>query len=195
MHAAVNHTQIQPGKMNEAIAIFRDSVVPAASQQRGNRGSILLTDPNTNKAIAIALWETEADAAGVITSGWYQEQVAKLTDFIAGPPVREVYEVSAGEPTSGRSGATHARVNYRQIQPDRMDEVNRTYRDSVVPVVSARRGNAGGFVLADGNTGKLVAISLWESEADMRANQPPGDVDAIVGGPPVREVYEVSVQV
>ena len=66
MHAAVNHCQIQPGKMNEAIAIFRDSVVPAASQQQGNRGAILLTDPNTDKAIAIALWESEADAAAVI---------------------------------------------------------------------------------------------------------------------------------
>ncbi len=55
MHAGVNHVQIQPGKMNEAIAIFRDSVIPAVSQQQGNRGSILLTDPNTNKAIAVAL--------------------------------------------------------------------------------------------------------------------------------------------
>ena len=94
MHAAVNHVQIQPGKMNEAIAIFRDSVVPASSQQQENRGAILLTDPNTNKAIAVALWDTEADAVAVITSGWYQEQVAKLRDVIAGPPVREVYEVS-----------------------------------------------------------------------------------------------------
>ncbi len=94
MHAAVNHTQIRPGKMNEAIAIFRDSVVPAASQQSGNRGSILLTDPSTDKAIAIALWETEADAAAVTTSGWYQEQIAKFTDVMTGPPVREVYERS-----------------------------------------------------------------------------------------------------
>ena len=94
MHAAVNFVQIQPGKMNEAIAIFRDSVVPAASQQQGNRGAILLTDPNTNKAIAVALWETEADAAAVVTGGWYQEQIARFASVFAGPPVREVYEVS-----------------------------------------------------------------------------------------------------
>ena len=77
MHARVTHVQVQPGKMNETIAIFRDSVVPAASQQQGSRGAILLTDPNTNKAIAVALWDTEADAATVITSGWYQEQLAR----------------------------------------------------------------------------------------------------------------------
>ena len=94
MHAALNFTQIQPGKMNEAIAIFRDSVIPAVSQQQGSRGSILLTDPNTNKAIAVALWDTEADAAAVVTSGWRQEQIDKLASVIAEPPVREVYEVS-----------------------------------------------------------------------------------------------------
>ncbi len=94
MHAGVNHVQIQPGKMNEAIAIFRDSVIPAVSQQQGSRGSILLTDPNTNKAIAVALWDTEADAAAIVTSGLYQEQVAKLASVIAEPPVREGYEVS-----------------------------------------------------------------------------------------------------
>ena len=65
----------------------------------------------------------------------------------------------------------------------------------MLPVVSARSGCVGGVVLTDGSTGKLVAISLWESEADMRASQPPGDVDAIAGGTPIREVYEVSLQV
>ena len=190
MHAAVNHVQIQPGKMNEAIAIFRYSVVPAGSQQQGNRGAILLTDPNTNNFIAIGLWDTEADTSAVVTNFWYQQQVAKLTLAYAGPPVREVYEVSAGEATLGKSGATHARVNYRQIQTDRIDEAISMYRDTVIP---AQKGFVGGIVLTNGSTGKLVAIALWESEADMRASQPP--VDAITGGPPVQEVYEVSVQV
>ena len=107
--------------------------------------------------------------------------------------MREVYEV-AGESGLEKGKATRARVNYRQIQPDRMDEAISMYRDSVRPVVSARRGFVGAFVLTDVSTGKLVAISLWESEADMMASQPPGDVDAISGGPPVREEYEVSVQ-
>ena len=115
MHAAVNHVQIQSGKMNEAIVIYRDLVASVVSQQRGNIGAILLTDPNTNKAITVVLWETEADAAAVITSGLYQELVAKMASVFAEPPVREVYDVSAGASTLERGGATHARVNYRQI--------------------------------------------------------------------------------
>jgi len=94
MQAAVNYVQVQPGKMNEAVAIIRDSVAPVVRQQRGNRGAFLLTDPNTNKAIVVALWETEADAAAMMSSGVYQEESAKLASLFVGPPVREVYEVS-----------------------------------------------------------------------------------------------------
>ena len=94
MHAAVIYFQIQPGKTDEAIAIFRDSAVPAAAQQQGHRRATLLSDPGTDKAIAIGLWETEADAAAVETSGWYQVQVAKFASVFAAPPVREVYEVA-----------------------------------------------------------------------------------------------------
>ena len=94
MHAGVNFVQIQPGKIGEAIAIFRDVVASDLGQQQGNREAILLTDPNTNKAIAVTLWDTEADANSVVTAGWRQEQIAKLALVIAEPPVREVYEVS-----------------------------------------------------------------------------------------------------
>ena len=94
MHATVNHIQIQPGMISEAVAIFRDSVVPAARHQQGNTGNLVLSDPNTNKLIVIGLWETEADGAAVVTAGWYQEQVAELSGVIAGQPVREGYEVS-----------------------------------------------------------------------------------------------------
>lgn len=202
MHAAVNFTQIQPGKMNEAIAIFRDSVVPAASQQQGNRGAILLTDPNTNKAIAVGLWDTEADAAAVITSGWYQEQVAKLTEVIAGPPVREVYEVSAQETTSGGGAATHAGVTFGQVQPGKMDEYVRIVRASSAPASRQWAGSKGQLWLTDPNTGKRIGIGLWETEADMRAFVSGGSqqegrakTDHLMAGPRTREVYEVSIHV
>ncbi len=188
MHVGMSTRQIQTGRMDEAIRIIRQTVVPAATNMQGFKAGLLLTDRSTGKFITLALWDTEADLRA------YQVSSA-LDSITTGPREREVFEVGAGESTLGRPGATCARVNYRQIQPDRMDAAIGMYRDSVLPVVNARRGCVGGVVLTDGSTGKLVAISLWESEADMRASQPPGDVDAIAGGPPVREIYEVSLQV
>ncbi len=94
MNARVVTVQIQPGKISDAIGIYRDSVIPAAKQQNGFKGALLLTDRNTGKGISVALWETEADMTAGEASGYYQQQLAKFRDVFGAPPVREHYEVS-----------------------------------------------------------------------------------------------------
>ena len=94
MHARVLITQFQPGKMDEAINLYRDSVVPAAKQQQGFKGALLLADRNTGKAISVAMWETEADMKAGEASGYLQEQIAKFSAIFAAPPTTERYEVS-----------------------------------------------------------------------------------------------------
>lgn len=95
MYARVITTQTKPGTAQEAVAIYRDSVVPAGKTQKGFKGALLLTDAVNNKAISITLWDTEADrAAGETAGGYVQEQLAKMGAVMAGAPVREAYEVS-----------------------------------------------------------------------------------------------------
>ena len=95
MYARIVIVQIQPGKTDEATRIFRDSVIPAARQQKGFKSLALLTDPGTGKGISIGFWETEADMKANETSGYFQEQLAKFGGLFVAPPVREAYEVSA----------------------------------------------------------------------------------------------------
>ena len=94
MHARVVTSQLQPGKKDEWIAIIRDSIVPALRQQQGFKGFVTLADTNSDKSIAYSMWETEADLKASETSGFYQEQVAKLKSVLAAPPVREIYELT-----------------------------------------------------------------------------------------------------
>ncbi len=89
----------------------------------------------------------------------------------------------------------HARVNNRQVTPDKMDEVIRTYRDVTVPDRRAQKGFKGGYILTNRDTGKVIAIALWETEADMMADTTTGDVYAITGEPPFRETYDVSIEI
>ncbi len=93
MYARLVTVQIQPGKMDEMLSIYRDSVVPAAKEQKF-KGIFLLTNTDTNKGISITLWETEADMKAGEASGYLNEQIAKLAHAFAGPPTTERYEVS-----------------------------------------------------------------------------------------------------
>jgi heme-degrading monooxygenase HmoA len=93
VHARVTLVQVLPGKIDEAIGLFQDSVVPAANQQKGHNGHYLLTDRSNGKGISISLWETEADMTAGESSGHYLQQLAKFKDLFTAPPVRETYEV------------------------------------------------------------------------------------------------------
>ena len=94
MHARVVMSQAQPGKQDEALAIVRDSIVPAARQQKGFKSYLGLTDRSTGKNITISLWETEEDMTSGEASGYYQEQIDKVAPILAGPPTTEHYEVT-----------------------------------------------------------------------------------------------------
>jgi heme-degrading monooxygenase HmoA len=95
MYARVTLAQLQPGMIDELIQFLRDNVVPAAQAQQGFKGLLLLTDDNTNKGIAVALWEAEADmAASESSDGYYSVQLARGAHFFAAPPVREAYQVT-----------------------------------------------------------------------------------------------------
>jgi heme-degrading monooxygenase HmoA len=95
MYARVTLAQLQPGKVDELLQFLHDNVVPAAQRQQGFKGLLLLTDETTNKGIALALWETEADlVASEASNGYYSVQIARGAHFFAEPPVREVYQVT-----------------------------------------------------------------------------------------------------
>ena len=80
--------------MEEAVSIWRDSLLPIAKQQQGFKSGLLLTDPNTGKGIGIGFWETAADANAFVNSGLFRQLVAKFGDIAVEPPVREQYKVS-----------------------------------------------------------------------------------------------------
>ena len=97
MNARIVMGQIQVDKRDEAIGVYRDSIVSAAKEQNGYKNAILLTGSDTGKFISITLWETEADMNAGEASGYYEEQVSKLGAFFASPPTMEHYEVSVHE--------------------------------------------------------------------------------------------------
>ena len=96
MHVRAATVQVQPDKVQEAIDVFKNSVVPAQKAQKGYQGSYLMTDASSGKGLAISLWESEADMmAGESSSGYYQEQIAKFGSLLTAPPTLDHYELSA----------------------------------------------------------------------------------------------------
>ena len=201
MYARVVTGQYQSGKLEEGLQIYRDSIIPAARQTQGFKGALGLADRGAGKAIAINLRETTADIQATEASGFLQEQFAKIAHLLVGTPTVEVYEVSIQEMQQGVVG-TYARVLTTTAQLSKMDEGMQIVRDSALPAARQQPGFRGGFWLLDRSTGKIMAITLWATEADLLAGESSGYYQAqiakvahVLATQVVREAYEVALQV
>ena len=94
MYARTVSGLAQPGRIDEAASIYRDSIAPAAKQQKGFKGVFFLVDRSTGKFVSLALWDTEADMLAGEASGYLREQIAKAAPTLAGPPTTEHFEVA-----------------------------------------------------------------------------------------------------
>ena len=64
-----------------------------------------------------------------------------------------------------------ARVSTYEGRPERLDEMRREGVEHVLPALEMQDGYSGGFVLADRQSGKVLAVTLWESEQAMDATE------------------------
>ena len=196
MHARVVTVQLQPGKRDDAVTIYRDFVLPAARRQRGFKGALLLTDPNTGKTVSVTFWETEVDMAAGRRSGFVREQIAKLEPVLtSAPSVTENFEVCFQIETSVGPRSRCARVHRRQqIPPNSMDGVIQAFSEQGERVAATVPGYGGSFSMINRDEGKTFSVALWETEEANLAHTPAGDADAITNEPPVRESYQVSIR-
>lgn len=96
MIARATLAEIDPVRMSvdQAVAVFRDSVVPALREQDGYEGVYVLLSEE-GKVLALTFWESEeaADAGIAGSRSFYAEQVGKFVTLYRSPPGREMYDV------------------------------------------------------------------------------------------------------
>ncbi len=71
----------------------------------------------------------------------------------------------------GRGGEVFARVTLGEALPERLDEMTREIREHVLPALKMQDGFTGILVLADRKSGKVRAVTLWESEQAMNTTE------------------------
>jgi heme-degrading monooxygenase HmoA len=82
--------------LDQAVDLYRESVIPALSEQDGYEGCYVLTTAE-GKALVLSFWETEADASASVESGYYAEQLEKFVTLFRAPPGREMYDVAVAQ--------------------------------------------------------------------------------------------------
>ncbi len=100
MVARVTHVKVAPEDVPEAVRLFDESVVPAAEQEEGFMGALLLTRED-GRALVVDLCDTLDHMRANERSGFYQTEVAKFAGKLVDRPSREFYEVAVAKGVKG----------------------------------------------------------------------------------------------
>lgn len=93
MYVRLTRVQIRLERIEHALKIYKESIVPTTREQLGFLGIYLFLNPKTGEAISQSLWKSEEDAIANEKNHHYQEQLVKVMNTFTAPPVREGYEV------------------------------------------------------------------------------------------------------
>ena len=95
MHVRVSQIKVQVDKVDEAVQLYRDSVLPALAEQEGFESAELLVQYESGRGISITRWESEEALVTSELSGFYHDQLAKFAGLFDVAPVRDAFEVGA----------------------------------------------------------------------------------------------------
>ncbi|MEW6552846.1 MAG: hypothetical protein AB1384_00985 [Actinomycetota bacterium] len=98
MYARVITVLVDVYRIDRAIEIYEESVLPAIQMREGGVGAMLLVDRSTGRGISISLWEDKDALLAAQESGFMQDQIRKFTAMLIGTPDIEVLEVAIKEP-------------------------------------------------------------------------------------------------
>ena len=82
----VNRRKIQPGKLDEAIRLFNDSIIPTVRDRKGNVSAWLLTDAASSEIVAVAFWASDEEMMA-------EEPPGDVTPISVGPVQRHHCDV------------------------------------------------------------------------------------------------------
>ena len=97
MYVGMVDYRVKPGKLEEAVRLWREQVEPVAAQQPGFEGSMLLAEPQKDRMVGFGFWESKAHADEFATTGPWREGSElrrKFADLLSEEPPRDELEVA-----------------------------------------------------------------------------------------------------
>lgn len=93
MFARVTTFHLKIDKRDEAIDIYKNSVIPEAKEQKGFKGASFLVNKNAGKFVSITVWNDRDAAVANQKTGYYQRQIDKFAKIQVVVPEYEGFDV------------------------------------------------------------------------------------------------------
>jgi len=181
------------------LRIYHEEVIPAAKQQAGFAGALLLLDRDIGHASSISFWQSAGALAATDTGSYFPDQIKRLQKVFTTSPEREDYEVGVFARSENPQPPKFARVVRATFHSSRADEGVKVYEQTLIANARKQQGFTAALLMIQRGTGKGISISLWDNEDTLSGGEiSPYYIGQIfklipfVASLPDREQYEVG---
>jgi hypothetical protein len=93
MYSQIISLSIRLGKMDQALGIYRRSILPKIEERQGFAKNLVFSCRVRNELISCTVWETYASMMETERSGFMNQQIVKLSRVLAEPAEGDQYEL------------------------------------------------------------------------------------------------------
>lgn len=166
-YARVVRLKGDASKINEAVKLWTQDILPLLKKQPGFTGATLLGNRKTGDGLSVSYWESEAamKQARAQVRPEAQKTLAKTGGSIVEDDECEVALLERFKPPM--AGA-YARVTTVQGDPAHASDAISNFKESIVPAIQKQAGVRTAYFFVNRQSGKTFVGSIWNTEHDLQ---------------------------
>jgi heme-degrading monooxygenase HmoA len=157
-------------RTDEALEVWKESILPLIKKQKGYAGISMLTNRKTGDRLSVSYWETEQ--AMKESRPNIRPEALQTMASVGGTIVEEnECEVAVMERFQAPKANVWARVTTLEADPSKVDTGIADYKSAVVAAVQKQPGARAAILLVDRKAGRSFSGTLWDSEKDLQNSE------------------------
>jgi heme-degrading monooxygenase HmoA len=169
-YARVVRLKGDPNKVDEAIRLYTQEILPLIKKQKGFTGVTLLGNRKTGDALSVSYWETETSMKDA--RGQTRPEALKVLGKTGGSIVEDdECEVALLERFKPPMAGAWARVTTVHGDPAHASESVSNFTENIVPAIAKQSGARTAYFFVNRQSGLTYAGSIWDTEFDLQKSE------------------------
>jgi heme-degrading monooxygenase HmoA len=159
-----------PNKVDEAIKLWTQDILPLLKKQKGFIGATLLGNRKTGDGLSVSYWETEATMKEA--RGQVRPEALKVLGKTGGSIVEDAEcEVALLERFKPPMAGVWARVTTVHGDPAHASEAVSNFKENILPTIAKQSGARTAYFFVNRQSGLIYAGSIWDTEYDLQQSE------------------------
>ena len=166
----VVRAKVDPGRVDESIALWIKDVFPILRTSEGFGGATLIGNRKIGVSVSVSYWDSEAamKAARVQVRPATSAYLSKTGGRIIADDECEVAFLERFQPAKAGGWA---RLTTVQGDPSQFSQAASSFRETIVPAIRRQPGARTAYFFANRQTGKTFAGSVWDTQQDLQKSE------------------------